>query len=264
MKFRQLLEGWDVSETTDGLTGTRVFIPDENGKWDRLPEGIDAFITHREDTETVDTSFNVSGLVVKERKVQIMGKPNQVKYVVTYATLNAKSEMSSELNLDSKDLPRSFSLSAETIEVTNTQGVLKWDDNNVAVDSSVRIYRHSGVLPFTLKKRVRNLDGFLSAAWVCLGGVNAERFGFLRKGKGFPGQTVLFTGLEGSEMRDRRGRRVWLLDIHFSARRVTGKDEDGKDGWNHVLRPTDMEWILVKPALFPVTDGFSAMVNFRD
>lgn len=266
------MEEWDVTDSPDGVTAVRVFIDDATaaGIWS-LPAGGQRFTDHREALERIPDDIDVSQLQVKDRKVKIFGRQGCNKYVVNYAVLNNLSELNSNVNVGADDLPRSFELASEMVEITNTQGDIKWADDSTVIDETVKLYRMTGIMPWTVKKRIRDLDKFLEKVWACVGGVNAETVSFLKGSKGWDSGTVLFQGVSGGEGRDRRGRRVWLLDLHFSCKRVTFEAGVKKDGWNFAPKKVTgtgdaatYKWVAVVPPMFPYVTGIPDVLNFRD
>ena len=237
--YRELAEGYTLDVTEQGGMAQRVFITDAAGT-DTLPTYGQVFSTEAPDS-------NYAFLRMRRIVKTIYGKQDVFKYTCHYSSPNMSvyNPNDDTIHIGTKDydnLQTSMQFGGEVITLdvekdsSNTDKfknpTFKWEtgtDTTVRVPVPIRIPSGSFIIPLKVTDDIATFNGI---ALPILGRVNDATF------KGFPAQTVLYTGHTAIESYDdgegAAQAKFWNVELQFSFRIVPL--QSGYGGWNHFIR----------------------------
>jgi len=224
----------------EGVTGIRTYYEDTNSD-DELPMLGDKW---DDDNESL-TLKNLDVLYLNDDPTCIR------KFICTYDT-RPTLQLSTVISGD--DLPTTIDATIEQKlwEPNPSDALWKWKDNDELCDQVLpKIVIHENFIQDRYIG-VGNFAEYNAAVVNKLGKLNATSF---RRGPGnsgiedsFPIGTVMFTGAQFSEARNKIGARRWKVTLNFAIKLVTfeigGSPAVPKDGWCFQLRKADGKWAL--------------------
>ena len=238
--YRELADGYMLDASEQGVTGQRVFITD--------PAGPDTLPTYGQVFSSSSPDSNYSFLRLRRIVKTIYGKQDVFKYTCHYMSPNLTmlNPNDDTIHIGTKDydnLQTSMQFGGEviTLDVERDSSdtdkfknpTFKWEtaiggDRDVRAPIPIRIPCGSFIIPL----KVDDIATFNGTALAILGRVNDASF------KGFPAQTVLYTGHTAVESYDDAAsatqEKFWNVELQFSFRIVPL--QKGYGGWNHFIR----------------------------
>jgi len=218
--YKELVSGYSMTETTTGISCTRVFIDTDPTASTDLPEIGDSLNLLEEKLKTV--------LVVQIVTTKHGDHPSNQMYTVTYS--NAPGNENTANN--SNDLPISGGLSGEAINIKadQTGSLFIWKDDKTPVAQD--LFKKILTGTFKVTKRLSTLDLVKWSEYA--GKINS--IAFTVAGQTFEPNAVLFNGVEFEEYNNSLGRRRWKVGFSFSTKQLpAGVSGNTYYGWNHIL-----------------------------
>ena len=220
-----LMEQWQFTITNSGATGTRVYLDTDivlaNSSKENIPKIGDSW------------SDDYPDVVVKSLGITYVNNSDECgkKITVSYGPWSIEMEVTPQ---SEDDLLKNVSVTGEFISWEPKNTTFQWlDDSDPVVQPLFLNIAKAGVQIYRV---IRDFDAYMYVVMSLVNKVNASEF------LGFPAESVLFTGANCSEFKNRSGSKRWKVELLFTVRSCTGDYTDGNDGWNFLLREDTGTW----------------------
>lgn len=223
--YKELVDGYELIKTVNGITCTRKFMDSDPDATDPLPEMGDALDASDDILRTV---------VVTQIRITKHGNvPANQLYVISYSNTPGTSDNPDDpTNSDPDNLPISGGLSAESINIDGEKtGVKeKWFWKN-GLECDQQLFKK--IITGTLKvyRRLANLE---IKTWAETAG-KINNAAFKLGGNTFGIGLVMFEGAEHEEYRNSKGERRYKVGFTFTIK--AQKQGSAYYGWNYNYNP---------------------------
>jgi len=216
-----LMEQWQFTITSSGATGTRVY----------LDTNLTLASSSKENIPKIGDSWSddYPDIVVKSIAVTYINNAEECgkKIVCTYGPRSIEMEVSPQ---SEDDLLKNVTVSGEFISWEPKGSSYYWLGTDPHETVKQPIFYNISKASIQMYRVIKDFDAYMAVVMSIVNTVNIEEF------LGFPAETVLFTGANCSEFKNRSGFKRWKVELLFTVRSCTGDYTDGNDGWNFTLR----------------------------
>lgn len=219
--YKELVDGYELIKTVNGITCTRKFIDTDTTATDSLPEIGDSLDSTDDELRDV--------VVTQIRIVKHGNVPTNQLYAISYTnTPGTSDDPDNPSNSDPSELPISGGLSAESINIDGEKvGVKeKWFWKNGA-ECDQQLFKKIVTGTFKVYRRLSALE---IRVWAeTAGKINHANFAI--GGNTFGAGLVMFDGVEHEEYRNSKGERRYKVGFTFTIK--AQKQGSSYLGWNY-------------------------------
>lgn len=239
-----LMEQWSFVITNAGTSGTRVYLDTDavlpNSTKEVIPKIGDSW------SDDYPDILCISIAVTYLNNSEDCGKKIVCTYAPDFVTMDFEPQ-------SEDDLTRNVSVSGEFISWEPKDDSYYWSGTTPHDPVKQPVFYSISRAGIQMYRVIKDFPAYMFTVMTTTNAVNNEEF------LGFPAETVLFTGANCQEFKNRSGQKRWKVELSFSVRSCTGTYIDNEDGWNYSLRETTGTWekAVTETGDYPIYDVIS-------